>query len=65
MVAWQRARMQINPGRTNHLETFKNMQKNLELLKNVNSRILIGAPPMKKSEYAPGLWNMLGQVRQE
>lgn len=50
MVAWQRARMQINPGRTNHLETFKNMQKKLELFKNINAQILIGAPPLKKSE---------------
>ncbi|XP_035578081.1 alpha-1,3-mannosyl-glycoprotein 4-beta-N-acetylglucosaminyltransferase C-like [Zalophus californianus] len=55
MVAWQRARMQISPGRTNHLETFKNMQKNLELLKNVNSRILIGAPPMKKKLLTIGI----------
>ena len=60
MVAWQRARMQIIPGRTNHLETFKNMQKKLELLKNINAQILIGAPPLKKSEYAQGVWNMLG-----
>ncbi|XP_054432396.1 alpha-1,6-mannosyl-glycoprotein 4-beta-N-acetylglucosaminyltransferase-like [Pteronotus mesoamericanus] len=45
LVAWQRARMQLNPGRTHHLETFKEMQKNSEPLKNVHSRILIGAPP--------------------
>ncbi|XP_040490449.1 alpha-1,3-mannosyl-glycoprotein 4-beta-N-acetylglucosaminyltransferase C-like [Ursus maritimus] len=55
MVAWQRARMQIDPDRTNHLETFKNMQKNLELLKNVNSRILIGAPPVKKKLLTIGI----------
>lgn len=66
MVAWQRARMQIHPGRTNPLETFKNMQKNSELLKNINSHILIGAPPMKKSEYAQGVWNVLvGQTTVE
>lgn len=52
MVAWQRARMQISPSRTNHLETFKDIQKNSELLKNVNSCILIGVPPLKKSECA-------------
>ncbi|KAM5301852.1 alpha-1,3-mannosyl-glycoprotein 4-beta-N-acetylglucosaminyltransferase C-like [Glossophaga mutica] len=48
LVAWQRARMQLDPGRTHHLETFKDMQKNSEPLKNVNSRILIGAPPGEK-----------------
>ena len=52
MVAWQRARMQISPSRTNHLETFKDIQKNSEPLKNVNSCILIGVPPLKKSECA-------------
>ena len=52
MVAWQRARMQISPSRTNYVETFKDMQKNSEPLKNVDSCILIGAPPMKKSECA-------------
>ncbi|KAM9212542.1 alpha-1,3-mannosyl-glycoprotein 4-beta-N-acetylglucosaminyltransferase C-like [Dugong dugon] len=55
MVAWQRARMQINPGRTNHLETFKKMQKNSEPLRNVNSRILIGAPPTKKKLLTIGI----------
>ncbi|CAK7309918.1 Alpha-1,3-mannosyl-glycoprotein 4-beta-N-acetylglucosaminyltransferase C [Vulpes lagopus] len=55
MVAWQRARMQIHPGRTNHLETFKNMQKNSELLKNINSHILVGAPPMKKKLLTIGI----------
>ncbi|XDB49248.1 hypothetical protein AB1E18_002831 [Capra hircus] len=54
MVAWQRARMQISPSRTNYVETFKDMQKNSEPLKNVDSCILIGAPPVKKS-YIP-LW---------
>ena len=48
MVAWQRARMQISPSRTNYVETFKDMQKNSEPLKNVDSCILIGAPPEKK-----------------
>ncbi|XP_027631810.1 alpha-1,6-mannosyl-glycoprotein 4-beta-N-acetylglucosaminyltransferase-like isoform X1 [Tupaia chinensis] len=52
MIAWQRARMQIKPGETHHLKTFKNMQKSSELLKNVNTSILIGAPPMEKSERA-------------
>ncbi|XP_049714426.1 alpha-1,3-mannosyl-glycoprotein 4-beta-N-acetylglucosaminyltransferase C-like [Elephas maximus indicus] len=47
--------MQINPGRTKHLETFKDMQKNSEPLKNVNSRILIGAPPMRKKLLTIGI----------
>ncbi|XP_047561115.1 alpha-1,3-mannosyl-glycoprotein 4-beta-N-acetylglucosaminyltransferase C-like [Lutra lutra] len=55
MVAWQRAQMQINPGRTNHLETFKNMQKKLELLKNINAQILIGVPPLKKKLLTIGI----------
>nr|KAF6399882.1 hypothetical protein HJG59_010146 [Molossus molossus] len=49
LVAWQRARMQLIPGRTHHLQAFKDMQKNSETLKNVNSHILIGAPPVEKS----------------
>ncbi|KAB0365937.1 hypothetical protein FD754_010093 [Muntiacus muntjak] len=48
LVAWQRARMQISSRRTNHLETFKDMQKNSEPFKNVNSCILIGSAPVKK-----------------
>ncbi|XP_045715629.1 alpha-1,6-mannosyl-glycoprotein 4-beta-N-acetylglucosaminyltransferase-like isoform X1 [Phyllostomus hastatus] len=55
LVAWQRARMQLDPGRTHHLETFKGMQKNSEPLRNVNSRILIGAPPGKKKLLAIGI----------
>lgn len=54
MVAWQRARMQINPSRTNHLENFKEMQKNSGPLKNVNYCVLIGAPPVEKSECVQG-----------
>lgn len=50
MVAWQRARMQINPGMTEHLKSFKDMQRNSEPLKNVNTQILIGVPPLEKSE---------------
>ncbi|XP_077013557.1 alpha-1,3-mannosyl-glycoprotein 4-beta-N-acetylglucosaminyltransferase C-like [Tamandua tetradactyla] len=55
MVAWQRARMQINPGRTNHLEIFKDMQKNSEPLKNVNSQILIGDLPKEKKLLTIGI----------
>ncbi|XP_058525008.1 alpha-1,3-mannosyl-glycoprotein 4-beta-N-acetylglucosaminyltransferase C-like isoform X2 [Ochotona princeps] len=40
--------MQISPGRTTHLKTFKAMQKNSEPLKHVNSCILIGALPVEK-----------------
>ncbi|XP_070224824.1 alpha-1,6-mannosyl-glycoprotein 4-beta-N-acetylglucosaminyltransferase [Bos mutus] len=58
MVAWQRARMQISPSRTNHLETFKDIQKNSEPLKNVNSCILIGAPPLKKRLLTIGISSM-------
>ncbi|XP_057584885.1 alpha-1,3-mannosyl-glycoprotein 4-beta-N-acetylglucosaminyltransferase C-like isoform X2 [Hippopotamus amphibius kiboko] len=58
MVAWQRARMQINPSKTNHLETFKDMQKNSEPFKNVNSCILIGAPPMEKKLLTIGISSM-------
>ncbi|XP_008575861.1 PREDICTED: alpha-1,3-mannosyl-glycoprotein 4-beta-N-acetylglucosaminyltransferase C-like, partial [Galeopterus variegatus] len=47
--------MQINPGRTNHLKTFKDMQRNSESLKNVNSRVLIGAPPMEKKLLTIGI----------
>ena len=65
MVAWQRARMQINPGRTKHLETFELMQKNSEPLKKVNSRIVIGFPPVEKSECAPGVQAVQGRDRQE
>ncbi|XP_016067091.1 PREDICTED: alpha-1,3-mannosyl-glycoprotein 4-beta-N-acetylglucosaminyltransferase C-like isoform X1 [Miniopterus natalensis] len=55
LVAWQRARMQLNPGRTHHLQKFKYMQKNLESLKNVNSRILVGAPPVEKKLLTIGI----------
>ncbi|XP_006888035.1 PREDICTED: alpha-1,3-mannosyl-glycoprotein 4-beta-N-acetylglucosaminyltransferase C-like [Elephantulus edwardii] len=55
MVAWQRARIQIKPGRTNNVEAFKNMQKNSEALKNVNSHILIGGPPMEKKLLTIGI----------
>ncbi|XP_014303818.1 alpha-1,3-mannosyl-glycoprotein 4-beta-N-acetylglucosaminyltransferase C-like [Myotis lucifugus] len=55
LVAWQRARMQLNPGRTRHLQTFKDMQKNSEPFKNVNSYILIGAPPRKKKLLTIGI----------
>lgn len=64
LVAWQRARMQLNPGRTRHLQTFKDMQKNSEPFKNVNSYILIGASPRKKSECAQGVQTVKGQDRQ-
>lgn len=46
--------MQISPGRTTHLKTFKAMQKNSEPLKHVNSCILIGALPVEKSECPQG-----------
>uniref|UniRef100_A0A8I5TFY6 MGAT4 conserved region domain-containing protein n=1 Tax=Pongo abelii TaxID=9601 RepID=A0A8I5TFY6_PONAB len=55
MVAWQRARMQINPGRTNHVKTFKDMQRNSEPLKNVNSHILLGAFPTEKKLLTIGI----------
>ncbi|XP_005608134.3 alpha-1,3-mannosyl-glycoprotein 4-beta-N-acetylglucosaminyltransferase C-like isoform X1 [Equus przewalskii] len=55
VVAWQRARMQINPGRTKHLETFELMQKNSEPLKKVNSRIVIGFPPVEKKLLTIGI----------
>lgn len=55
LVAWQRARMQLNPGRTRHLQTFKDMQKNSEPFKNMNSYILIGAPPRKKKLLTIGI----------
>ncbi|XP_037668055.1 LOW QUALITY PROTEIN: alpha-1,3-mannosyl-glycoprotein 4-beta-N-acetylglucosaminyltransferase C-like [Choloepus didactylus] len=55
MIAWQRAWIQTNPGRTNHLEIFKDTQKNSEPLKNVNPRILIGDPPMKKKLLTIGI----------
>ncbi|XP_070257243.1 alpha-1,3-mannosyl-glycoprotein 4-beta-N-acetylglucosaminyltransferase C-like [Myotis yumanensis] len=55
LVAWQRTRMQLNPGRTRHLQTFKDMQKNSEPFKNVNSYILIGAPPRKKKLLTIGI----------
>ncbi|KAJ1064138.1 hypothetical protein K5549_014552 [Capra hircus] len=58
MVAWQRARMQISPSRTNYVETFKDMQKNSEPLKNVDSCILIGAPPVKKRLLTIGISSM-------
>uniref|UniRef100_A0A8C5Y1D7 MGAT4 conserved region domain-containing protein n=1 Tax=Microcebus murinus TaxID=30608 RepID=A0A8C5Y1D7_MICMU len=55
MVAWQRARMQTSFVRTSHLKTFKTMQRNSELLKNVSSRILIGALPMEKKLLTIGI----------
>ncbi|KAF5915748.1 hypothetical protein HPG69_011561 [Diceros bicornis minor] len=55
MVAWQRAWMQINSGRTNHLETFKHMQKKSGPLKNANSHIVIGAPPVEKKLLTIGM----------
>lgn len=50
MVAWQRAWMQISPGLTEHLKSFREMQRNSEPLKNVHTQILIGVPPVEKSE---------------
>ncbi|XP_007939384.1 alpha-1,3-mannosyl-glycoprotein 4-beta-N-acetylglucosaminyltransferase C-like [Orycteropus afer afer] len=47
--------MQINPGRTIHLETFKDILKNSGPRKNVNSCILIGAPPVKKKLLTIGI----------
>ncbi|KAM7049956.1 alpha-1,6-mannosyl-glycoprotein 4-beta-N-acetylglucosaminyltransferase-like [Molossus nigricans] len=58
LVAWQRARMQLIPGRTHHLQAFKDMQKNSETLKNVNSHILIGAPPVEKKLLTIGISSM-------
>ncbi|XP_069315608.1 alpha-1,3-mannosyl-glycoprotein 4-beta-N-acetylglucosaminyltransferase C-like [Eulemur rufifrons] len=55
MVAWQRARMQISPVKTSHLKTFKDMQRNSEPLKNVSSRILIGALPLEKKLLTIGI----------
>ncbi|XP_060035165.1 alpha-1,3-mannosyl-glycoprotein 4-beta-N-acetylglucosaminyltransferase C-like [Erinaceus europaeus] len=55
MVAWQRARMQTSPGRTNYLETFKEMQKNSELLKSMNASIFLGAPPVTKKLLTIGI----------
>ncbi|XP_005375296.1 PREDICTED: alpha-1,3-mannosyl-glycoprotein 4-beta-N-acetylglucosaminyltransferase C-like [Chinchilla lanigera] len=55
MVAWQRARMQINPGITEHLRNFKDMQRNSEPLKNVNTQILIGVPPVEKKLLTIGI----------
>ncbi|XP_066109632.1 alpha-1,6-mannosyl-glycoprotein 4-beta-N-acetylglucosaminyltransferase-like [Saccopteryx bilineata] len=46
--------MQLNPGRTHHLQTFKDMQ-NSEPFKPVNSHILIGAPPVEKKLLAIGI----------
>ncbi|KAM5237799.1 alpha-1,3-mannosyl-glycoprotein 4-beta-N-acetylglucosaminyltransferase C-like [Ctenodactylus gundi] len=55
MVAWQRGRIQINPGITEHLRTFKDMQRNSEPLTNVNSQILIGVPPTEKKLLTVGI----------
>ncbi|XP_053515551.1 alpha-1,3-mannosyl-glycoprotein 4-beta-N-acetylglucosaminyltransferase C-like isoform X1 [Artibeus jamaicensis] len=47
--------MQLNSGRAHHLETFKDMQRNSEPLKQVNSQILIGAPPGEKKLLTIGI----------
>ncbi|XP_054546521.1 alpha-1,6-mannosyl-glycoprotein 4-beta-N-acetylglucosaminyltransferase-like isoform X2 [Talpa occidentalis] len=47
--------MQISPGRTKHLETFKDMQENSGSLTNVNPHILLGAPPVEKKLLTIGI----------
>lgn len=55
MVAWQRAWMQISPGLTEHLKSFREMQRNSEPLKNVHTQILIGVPPVEKKLLTIGI----------
>ncbi|XP_008266879.3 alpha-1,3-mannosyl-glycoprotein 4-beta-N-acetylglucosaminyltransferase C [Oryctolagus cuniculus] len=54
-VAWQRVRMQVNPGRKSHLEAFKAMQRSSEPIRHVKSRVLLGALPVEKKLLTIGI----------
>ncbi|XP_008575862.1 PREDICTED: alpha-1,3-mannosyl-glycoprotein 4-beta-N-acetylglucosaminyltransferase-like protein [Galeopterus variegatus] len=54
-IAWQIAVEQISSESKNHVETFKEMQKNSPLLQHTNYKFLAGAPPQKKKLLTVGI----------
>ncbi|XP_037352620.1 alpha-1,3-mannosyl-glycoprotein 4-beta-N-acetylglucosaminyltransferase-like protein MGAT4E [Talpa occidentalis] len=54
-IVWQLHKELVTNESKNHLETFKEMQKNSPLLQHANYKLLAGAPPRKKKLLTVGI----------